>query len=159
MRTVATSGGIALALCLLALQGCSTEFNPTNYSLWVHQFRCLEGVDPAHKYLTCKGRSEDAGVLEMKLFPAQRFALVHVVVQDPKNPSVDLFQVTGCNIWDRDNWDCTESSGSTYTITYVVRDGIYAQAFFGSFPTETRTDYVGTVHEGQASAVKRALLQ
>ena len=148
---------MAIACCLPAVQGCSGEAPPITYNLWVHQVRCLEGTDPDQRYLKCKGRSEDAGVLEIKLFPEQRFALVHVVVQEPKNPSSDLFQVTGCNILDASNWDCTQGSSSTFTVAYVVRDGIYAQSFFGA--SGARTDYSGSVHEGKASALKRFILQ
>ena len=155
---VRTMRKLILMLVLIALQGCSEgERFTTNYTVWVNQSRCLEGTESefASDGFKCKGRTEHAGVLEIKLFPEQRFALVHVVIQDQKNLSADLYKVNECNILDSENWSCFQSYGVDYSVTYDVRNGDYSQISYGIDSNR----YAGKIHQGQATEFKRKLFK
>ncbi len=149
---------LILILLLIALQGCSEgERFTTNYTVWVNQSRCLEGTESefASDGFKCKGRTEHAGVLEIKLFPEQRFALVHVVIPDPKNLSMDdLFYVSGCNILDSENWSCFQGDLASF-VKYEVRNGDYSQISYGI----DSNSYAGKIHQGQATEFKQKLFK
>ena len=138
---------LLIVASMLSLSGCSDQH--TNL-VWVHQFRCLGEIDGKRNALTCRGQSEDAGVLEIRLFAAEGFALVHVVAQDPKNPSADLFKVSPCEIWDTHNWHCNVSGGESYSIQYFVRGGRYTQSFFNGHETKAAHSFWGELRDGPA---------
>lgn len=152
---------IAIAVLLTALQGCSGETSATVSSAWVHEYRCPGAPYDSRANSICKetGKIESGGIFELKFFPAQHSILVHVVVQDPKNTSVDFYEITGCKIWDEDNWDCTENE-KYWTTTYTARDGILTHTFIsggseGAHFPNNYTLHAGHLHAGKASGWKR----
>jgi hypothetical protein len=148
LKKARTNSFLVLIASLLMLSGCARE---ESNLVWVHQYRCLGEIDGKNNALTCKGQSEDAGVLEIKLFPAEGFALVHVVSQDPKNASMDLIRISPCVIWDRHNWHCNVSVGGAYSVHYFVRGDRYTSSFFVPEEKSTYSSYWGELRDGAAS--------
>ena len=123
---------LILIFIIFLLAGCDFDNEKSVYSLRVQQSHCPNGfmtADPKHptKSLRCKGASESAGVLYIKLYPTERFAIVRVVSQDPRNPSAYVYQVSNCNIYDANNWNCYgEWAGKNTFIQHYVQDGVFS---------------------------------
>lgn len=135
--------GAVLALALLSVTGCSEQQAPEQFTVRIHQVHCIDGVesvDPPN----CKGRSVDAGVLDYRLFPRERRALVRVVKQSPGGytPS-GLFELSDCTIWDAKNWECRRSHGGGFFAVYEVREGRFTYTMTGS--TDWTWTNTGTV--------------
>lgn len=138
--------GAVLALVLLSVAGCSEEQAPAQFTVRIHQVHCIDGVewvDPPK----CKGRSVDAGVLDYRLFPRERRALVRVVKQSPvseyKYPH-GVFELSNCKIWDAKNWECRESQGGGFDSIYEVREDRFTYTMIGGSMDWTWTN-TGTV--------------
>ena len=128
----------------VVLSGCKLGSSSENeYVVRIHQVRCPEGVT-ADSPPKCKQKTADAGVLDFRLFPTQRRALVRVVTQENHNPSIDLFELQNCIVWDASNWTCSMGD-SGFMISYELRNGSYKHMFGGA--ATGFTHYVGTVRE------------
>lgn len=150
-------------ICLLmfiALTGCNSNSDNLVYELRVEQVRCLEGFNGAEifnpkKSLKCKGATEDAGVLEIKLYPAQEMGIVNVKVQDRKNASVHQYKITGCRIYDAKNWTCYAPwiTPDTYD-QYVVYKGVFSHSYDGTSPAKPISAFSGQVTTSWAALLK-----
>jgi len=142
--------GLAVSVLIASLGGCARQETDAAFTAWVQLHRCVEGLDGA-THQSCKGKTQGSTTLEFHLYPSQRFALVKVIAQDPKNRWVDLYRIEGCDIYDAANWSCTVS-GNPETTSYSVIAGDFVYEFSG---IPEPLIFAGRLHEGAASWWKR----
>jgi hypothetical protein len=144
---------IILVFIVFLLAGCDFDNEKTVYSLRVQQYHCLNGFMPSNpkhpsQSLKCNGSLEHAGILYIKLYPAERIGIVRVVSQDPNNSSANVYPLTNCDVYDGDNWSCyREWIGKDTFIAHYVQDGVFSLEY-GPTVTGTNSYYSGIVHTG-----------
>lgn len=102
MRVLMCAGTI---LGLLSLSGCGERAVGELSEMRAQLQRCGTGVQYA-KSFSCEGGAADAGEWRFRIFPESGRVLVRVVRQEAANPSIELFQLSDCVIWDAGNWRC-----------------------------------------------------
>lgn len=142
-------------LLLLALTGCAEEGGP--YSVWVRLTKCSAGTD-ASSFACAASQGAAAGVIEYKLYPAQRLVVAHVVEQDPLNFSMETYVIENCTIFNGENWSCwyaAKVAGNTaYSQNWVVSNGRFTYAFTTG-ANDKIDSYVGTIHDGRSGRIWR----
>lgn len=125
----------AVMICGLAISACSNDTAESEFMVRVKQVRCPDGFVPGTSP-KCKGQPVEAGTFDFRLRPKERRALVRVVSQDPSNPSVNLFELNDCKVWDAKNWECTNST-SAFTDSYELHNGEFSHVFVGAIASTT----------------------